>query len=464
MKNNNKWLFLILQYLVAFGGTCSIPYILHFENPLTYSNSIVTIAVFVSFLFLLKKTWKKENKSKIKNTYFLGFVFSTFLVFGNSIKTNGTIEYLNPKTYLAIFFISFIISSILVELYRFIEHFEEKQEKEITSFQLSTSKKQLLTFLIIAICWILVFLAVYPGYFCYDAYSQFLEYLTDSITDWHPAIHTLLLGKIITVIALATSSFNLGIAIYTILQMLIILACFMYCLSFLQKYQTSRIIRSFSLFYYALFPVVVMFAMCSTKDALFSAFLIVSIIVSLEALINKEKFLVSPKEQLKFILITFLAIIFRKNALYAYIPFLLLFSIAFHNLKIIKPMLVLFALYFIYSLCLYSVFQIDSPKNSEALSVPLQQIARVYNYHHEDLTEEELDTIYQYTSDEQLRHYLPECSDLIKSSVYLEDMGYGKFFSLWLQIGLRNPRNLSRFFLREHFRILVSRYHLRRIY
>lgn len=340
--------------------------------------------------------------------------------------------------YLAIIFISFIIDALLVQLYKLIERFEKRKNKEKIS-KLNANKKQLIIFLIIIVCWIPVFLAAYPGYFCYDAYEEFLQYLEERITTWHPPIHVFILGFIITHIANATYSFNIAIALYLFFQMLLIAGCFTYCISFLEKYNISKMIRIISVLYYALFPVIAMFAICSTKDTIFSALAVVSVILAIEALLDKEKFLNSKWNQIKFAIIIFLAIIFRNNAIYAYIPFLIIFAIAMKNKKILISIVSLIILYLIYIQIIYNVLQVSRTYNSEAFSVPLQQIARVYNYNYESLTKEELDTIYEYTTDKQLKEYLPECSDKIKDLVYLGNMGYSRFFKLWFEIGLKNP-------------------------
>ncbi len=437
IKIDKKIILNIIITIIAFFATCSIPYIINFENNLTYSNSIISLIIFVSFIYLLKKTIKIENTEKIKNVSILGIIFSTFLVLGNNIKTNGTVEYKNIKMYFAIIFISFIISSLLVEIYKIIEKIENKKDKERVH-KLSKKKRTLIIFSIIIICWIPVLLAAYPGYFCYDAQVQFDDYTENNVTTWHPPIHTFTLGFIITLIEKITHSYNIGIFVYTCLQMIIVASCFTYCISFLEKYKVSKIIRIISIIYYAIFPVVVMFAMCSTKDTIFSAIVVVSIIKALEALLDKEKFLNSNWQQIKFALIIFLAMVFRNNAIYAYIPFLIVFTISFKNKNAIMPIIEIIILYLAYTILIYGVFHVSRTKNVEAFSVPLQQIARVYNYNYESLTDEELDKIYEYTTDEQLKQYLPECSDFIKEDVYLKNIGYGEFFKLWFGIGIKN--------------------------
>ena len=428
----------IIIVIIAFLATCFVPYIINFKDNLTYANSIVSLITFVSFIYLLKKTIKKENIEKIKNVSILGLIFSTFLVLGNSIKINGKIEYRDLKIYFAIILISFIIDLLLVELYKLIEKIENKKNKE-KAHKLSKKKRTLIIFSIIIICWIPVLLAAYPGYFCYDAQVQFDDYTQNNVTTWHPPIHTFALGFIITFIEKITHSYNIGIFVYIFIQMIIVASCFTYCISFLEKYKVSKIIRIISMVYYAIFPVVVMFSMCSTKDTIFSAIVVVSIIMAIEALLNKERFLNSNCEQIKFALIVFLAIILRNNAVYAYIPFLIVFTISFKNKNAIMPIIEIIILYLLYTILIYGVFNVSRTKNVEAFSVPLQQIARVYNYNNESLTEIELEEIYKYTTDEQLKQYLPECSDFIKEDVYLKDIGYNEFFKLWFEIGMKNP-------------------------
>lgn len=426
---------------ISFFATCFIPYIINFDETLSFSNSIISVIVFASFIYLLKKTWVEENKEKIKNTIFLGIVFSTFMVFGNSLKTNETIEYGNIKIYLAILFLAFIINSLLVQLFRIIEKIETRKSKE-SRINLSDNITQLIIFLTIIIGWIPVFLAAYPGYFCYDAYFEILYYISDQLSPWCTVIHNFILGFMITNLLYVFQNYNTAIAIYIFTQMIIVAGCLSYCIMFLKKYNTSKIIRVISVIYYALFPVVVMFAMCSTKDTIFSALALVSIIMSLEALLNKEEFLKSKWKQLKFAIVVFLAIIFRNNAIYAYIPFLIIFVIAFKNKKILISIATIIILYVIYIGPIYSLLNVKTIKNSEAFSVPLQQIARVYNYNYESLTDEELEIIYEYTTDEQLKKYLPECADPVKQSVYVNEIGYTKFLKLWAQIGIKNLRNI----------------------
>ena len=434
-----KELLNIAIVLIAYFAMFFLPYIINFETKLTYSNSIIALVLFIGFMYLLKKSFIKENISKIKNISPLGLMLSASLVLGNSIKTNQAVDYKDLGIYFAILFISFIIDAILIQLYRFIEKVESKEEKT-EQFKLNGNKRYIIIFLLLLLCWIPVFLSAYPGYFCYDAHTQLMQYIEGRITAQHPPVHTILLGFIINTVFNITSSYNIAIAVYTLLQMMIISACFTYCIYFMEKYKVLKYIRNASIIYYAFFPVVIMFAMCSTKDSLFSVAVLLSIIFAIEALLDKDKFINSKWLKIRFIIVIFLALILRNNAICVYIPFLIIYTIVFKNKKVLLPIASIVLLYIIYTVIICYGFNLPQNGASESLSVPLQQIARVYNINKDSLTEDEINKIYEYTSDEQLKKYNPACSDQVKRYVNISKIGYYKFFTLWHEIGQKNPR------------------------
>ena len=71
----------------------------------------------------------------------------------------------------------------------------------------------LLRALALFLLWLPVFLAVYPGFFAYDATDEFNEVLTGEYVTRHPLLHVLMLGKTVTAFYDLTGSFNIGIAV-----------------------------------------------------------------------------------------------------------------------------------------------------------------------------------------------------------------------------------------------------------
>ena len=78
------------------------------------------------------------------------------------------------------------------------------------------------SFFFLLLCWLPVFLAVYPGFFVYDAQDEYVQVATRVFSTHHPLVHVLLLGGIICGVHKLTDSYNLGIACYMIVQMLLV--------------------------------------------------------------------------------------------------------------------------------------------------------------------------------------------------------------------------------------------------
>ncbi len=62
----------------------------------------------------------------------------------------------------------------------------------------------------------------------------------------------------------------MGIACYTVFQMAAAAGVFTFLFSYLRKKKVSRVIRLIGIVWLGLFPTVVMFTLCSAKDALFT--------------------------------------------------------------------------------------------------------------------------------------------------------------------------------------------------
>ncbi len=79
-KINSNTCINIFIVIISYLATYFMPYIISFKDELTYTNSIIAVVVFAGFIYLLKKTFVKENAAKLKNVYSLGIIFSAFLV------------------------------------------------------------------------------------------------------------------------------------------------------------------------------------------------------------------------------------------------------------------------------------------------------------------------------------------------------------------------------------------------
>jgi len=155
---------------------------------------------------------------------------------------------------------------------------KEAGKKSLNSF--------LLTWLIIFLCWIPVFLAFYPGAFVYDAQDEYVQVATRTFTTHHPLAHVLLLGGSVCFGNKFLGSYNAGIALYTIFQMVVLSGVFAYTITWLRKYFSKGMCVGITLFY-GVFPVFPMYAVCSAKDTLFNAAFLVMLVQMVKLLENR---------------------------------------------------------------------------------------------------------------------------------------------------------------------------------
>ena len=193
-----------------------------------------------------------------------------------------------------------------------------RQRKNESALSLSSF---LPDWLILVLLILPVFLAEFPGFFVYDAHDELYEVLTRTFTAHHPLLHVLLLGRTIAFFHKFTGSWNAGIAVYIFLQMLVITAVFSLVLQMLRKFYVPRRIRVICLLFLGLFPTVVMYVLCSAKDGLFSAFLLLLTVFLYLLYRDPEHFLQSRKKAAGFVLSALLMMLFRYNGFYSFLVF-----------------------------------------------------------------------------------------------------------------------------------------------
>lgn len=297
--------------------------------------------------------------------------------------------------------------------------------------------------LFLLLMWIPVWLSVFPGAFSYDAYDEWLQISTGNITAHHPVLHVLLLGGLVEKIHQLTGSYNAGIAVYVFLQMTALAAVFAYTVQFMRERAVSPLLRLFAILFYAFSPVVQLFAICCTKDILFSAAFLLFIISLWRVCVSGETFFAKKSWQLLFCFSALVSMIMRNNGFYAVVA-MIVFLLAVcrkHIGKYFCMLAVIGILYALYVGPFYGMLQVTPGGMQEMLSVPLQQLARVYHYEKETYTAEELQYLHTLIPQENWEQYRSTVADFVKSGfrqeVYQENPA--RFWKLWWQTGRKNP-------------------------
>ncbi|MBO6241620.1 MAG: hypothetical protein J6O61_12405 [Butyrivibrio sp.] len=297
---------------------------------------------------------------------------------------------------------------------------------------------------ILAALGLVVLLAEYPGFFVYDAQEELNEVLTRTFTTHHPLLHVLLLGGTIALFHKITGSWNLGIFSYIFLQMLVITCIFAYVITYMQKRGIGKKSRIIWTIYYGVFPTIVMYTLCSSKDGLFSSLLLLLTALLIQLINNPKGYLASRCKVIAFIVVACLMPCFRHNGFYAYlvfIPFTLIFFIKKLSKVLISMLIAPVILYLLITTTLSLALASSTPHHQEMLTVPIMQMARVYTYDKDSLSLEDINTLKAYIPEENLNKYTPRVSDLVKVGFNNELYEQNKtdFWKLWFKLFKSHP-------------------------
>lgn len=317
-------------------------------------------------------------------------------------------------------------------------------------------------FLIFMLFWSPFYLAFYPGIYCYDIPWQWKQYLEHSYATWNPVAHSFLYGLICDVgngLAGGGADYNPGLALYSVLQLAAVAAVLAWGSSVIADYHVSGKIRCFITIFYALFPLFPLLGISTTKDTLFSA-LFTGAVLQLIRWCRSGGF--SEKSSRKtagtaggFMIWTVGMCLFRNNAVYGiFVSFILSGGLALFLLlwrkRSFPAMIGRCSLVFLAAFLLASgagavvikVSQAVVDNTGEILSVPGQQMARVYNYQYGKLTEREKQELEYYYVKDALKGYVPDIADPVKNGwnheAYEKDRA--GYYELWLELGVKYPR------------------------
>ena len=309
---------------------------------------------------------------------------------------------------------------------------------------------------VIFLCWLPVFLAYYPSVFAYDAEGQLYQVIAHDYSTHHPLLHTLFLGAFFRLGGQALGSYSAGMAVHSIVQMLLMALVFGCTLAYLYRKGVSVYLRIVLLVFYALFPTNSILALSTTKDVLFSALVLLYTIMvyrmGVDGMENqcKEDTDFVKKDWTAYVMISVLLLLFRNNAVYAYvfsIPFIYLGLrrskdsevVSLRRKYLIASVSALF-LFAMGSMALKAALGAQNGSPREMLSIPLQQMARTRVHTEETLSPEMQQELDKYIpSDWVFAAYNPYLADPVKNRAVIHDDPVG-LVKTWLKLGMDNPQ------------------------
>ena len=377
-------------------------------------------------------------------------LFSTAILFGARLDSVENVDVGDAALWIQLVTFAVLFTGMVCLLWRLLDSSVKRRpkgERRISQIITAVAEKiggyaDILSFLFLLLCWLPVFLAVYPGFFVYDAQDEYIQVATRVFSTHHPLVHVLLLGGMICGVHKLTDSYNLGIACYMVFQMVLAAGIFTFLFSYLRKKGVTRVLRLIGIVWLGLFPTVVMFTLCSAKDALFTLALLLLLVCLLE-MGTEAAFFESKGWQSLFVVSGMGMMLLRNNGFYA---FLVMIPVLLFLQKKRRGRLLFLAVCAVAGCMLVNgglkaALHADDSEYQELLTVPIQQLARTYKYAPEVFSEEDREVLYEILDEEALSLYTPRLSDPVKyrfsNEAFARDKG--KYAKLWLRAGLKKP-------------------------
>ena len=385
-KNAENW----INCKALYGTPCKVIQIIsifYWLNFLLISDSYYSVYLICGLLGLFSIYKSKPYGYSIRKLTFIG-VMSVFfslsvilanwhLFDGENIQSRGGLsEFFSLLSYLFLFIAGWSISyhSII---------FIAQTLLQFRWIPVRRTKKQVVLFAIIsmtlfcAIDLLTLFLCNYPGTVTPDAVWQIGQATGINLYhNHHSFYHTKIIELCISIGVYFFHDINAGIAVYSVVQIFAISACFTFALTTLYEIGIPAWIITFFLVFGAILPYNIAYSFMMCHDVFFGGFTLV-LIVSVYRIIYKignSKFNI-----VSFIYGGMIVSLFRNNGYIAFLLSAIIFYILFKKKYIKIVILFISVIFFAYVLKnpVLKALDVFSTDLVESLSIPLQQVGRV---------------------------------------------------------------------------------------
>lgn len=375
----------------------------------------------------------------------IGFFFAFFVKSEWDLSHKGDI-YWSAKYILFILAIGLLGAFAAIALYGLASFILEKKRKKESSIVKNISPR--IAFLgslgINILVYLPFFLAFYPGLCAYDVAIQLGQIFNSDFNDHHPLFHTLFMKGSLVLGKNIFNSYNAGMAICTLIQMLLLSLALAFVIYTLNQCGVSLFWQIFSEVLFALNLFNGYMAVSITKDTVFTAFLLL-MLCSFSLILHERKRIF----EVLLVISSIGVCLFRNNGKYAFLVFIIAIAVAFivdkKNRKIWRnvgiEILCSLAVAIILGKLAFNLTEATPGDKREMLSVPIQQIGRVAYLEKEHLTKEELSFIDEFIIYEAYENYNPVISDPCKGFTNTSLLRYQpkRFAKMYFELFKRFP-------------------------
>lgn len=307
----------------------------------------------------------------------------------------------------------------------------------------SVTKERRIVLIGLLLLYIPSLLAFFPGIFGYDGPVEMFQVYgeIEEVTAHHPLAHIYFMKACFEIGHILSGSYNTGLFLYSVIQMLAMTGIFVYLIMWMRKKNFSALWRILAFLYFAWNPVVQLLNLNTTKDTLWSGFFLLGVIFLMDLL---EEW--SRKNILRFLFAAFGMCIFRNQGyiILAFVAVGVLLLLRKKGLKTFGIMMVSVVVgWFLMRPCV-DIFGIEHGDSREMYSIPMQQLARVWNeaeVGNVELLSQERELIETLILKENLQAYVSYSADFVKSGFITQVFEENKkeYLQLYFRLALKYP-------------------------
>ena len=400
----------------------------------------------------MTESCKSDWKVNIKHALFPGIIIGVLIALGNVVKyEHGFVfSWIMVLVCLLLCAVSVCVVTLLYTLWDYHKAKAAGREFKEPLFNRLFPKSYVYFFISLAvllILWLPVLLALYPGLYAYDASWQYDTFCSGTVSEHHPVIHTYLVGWIIDTVYRHTGMFNKAILAYTIVQELIMALGCGFIFYELHRRKSPTWMHVLALAFFCLYPPFVIFVFTSTKDSLFAIAVADLTFLMLGMFEDAKAFWSKRSNRVLFIVFALEVVILRNNSVYAVVltlPFVIVFMMKAREvrLKALRTLVIAAVIFLVYKYPITNAVTVEGVSKAEILSVPCQQIMRIFYYHGDELPKEEKALVDELFDRGHWGYYFnPYIADASKGCLREETLNerFGEFKSLWFEWFKRYP-------------------------
>lgn len=421
-------------------------------------GALILVAFFV--LARLSLRFLAENNEVSRAALVLPALFSLAQTFGANLETYE--QLLNPTLttagntielvfcFVGWFMLLWLVCNVLLALLARPRPRRQRPSRFSTfaNVVLGEGRSFPVSFLVLLLLWTPSFLILFPGVVTWDTYYQINMGLGYSaLSDHQPYLVSIVMGSILRFGMLFTGSIYGAVAFVTVAQAIALAAIIALCISRMPGSGTKLAL----LLFYGLSPLVSWYSVSLWKDVLHGGLLLLAAVLLWELCQHpggrgRKRLLVSLSAVFLLVMLT------KKSGIYvlAIALAVCLLSQRTNRIATATSFSAALALFLCIQSAGFSLLGVQQGRASEALSIPLQQVARTVSNHPDEIDDDTktlIGAVLPYDSIEEL--YYPKCSDNIKSNFDEEAFGVDKarFALAYLKLGAAYPLDYLEAFL-----------------